>query len=107
MLLLLLLFCAFAHAPASAQTQRPRNPSETPTLVATEARLPMPAARPSESACGGFVEQTPQASVGQIVGAEQERERRVFAEGDFVFVDAGAQAGVHVGQEFSVVRPRG
>ena len=106
-LLLLLLFCAFAHAPASGQTQRPRNPSETPTLVAPEARRPAPAARASESVCGGFVEQAPQSSIGQIVGAEQERERRVVAEGDLVFVDAGAQGGVHVGQEFSVVRPRG
>jgi len=106
-LLLLLLFCAFAHAPASAQTQGPRNPNESPTLVAPEARRPAPVARASESVCGGFVEQAPQSSVGQIVGAEQERERRIFAEGDLVFVDAGAQAGVRVGQEFSVVRPRG
>jgi hypothetical protein len=31
----------------------------------------------------------------------------VFGEGDLVFIDAGAQGGVRVGQEFSVVRPRG
>lgn len=114
MLLLLLLFCAFAHALASAQTggrrtapQRPRTPAERPTLVAPEERVPAPAARPSESACGGFIEQAPQAAVGQIVGAERESERRFFAEGALVFVDAGAQAGVRVGQEFAVVRPRG
>ena len=114
MLLLLLLFCAFAHALASAQTggrrtapQRPRAPAERPTLVAPEERVPAPAARPSEFACGGFIEQTPQAAAGQIVGAEQEKERLVFAEGALVYIDAGAQAGVRVGQEFAVVRPRG
>jgi hypothetical protein len=111
MLLLLLLFCAFAHAPASAQTggtpQRPRSPVAKATLVAPEERVPAPAARASEAACGGFIEQTPQAAAGQIVGAEQEAERGVFAEGNVVFIDAGAQAGVRVGQEFSVVRPRG
>jgi hypothetical protein len=69
--------------------------------------VPAPAARASEFACGGFIEQSAQAATGQIVGAEQEAERRVFAEGDLVFVDAGAQAGVRVGQEFTVVRPRG
>ncbi|HEX7315982.1 MAG TPA: FlgT C-terminal domain-containing protein [Pyrinomonadaceae bacterium] len=113
-LLLLLLFCAFAHAAASAQTggrrtapQRPQTPAERPTLVAPEDRVPAPAARPSEFACGGFIEQTPQAAVGQIVGAEQEAERRIFAEGNLVYIDAGAQAGVRAGQEFTVVRPRG
>lgn len=114
MLLLLLLFCAFAHAPASAQTggtrtapQRPQTPAEKLPLVTPEERVPAPAARASETACGGFIEQSPQAAAGQIVGAEQESERRVFGEGDLVFIDAGAQAGVRVGQELTVVRPRG
>jgi hypothetical protein len=114
MLLLLLLFCAFAHIPASAQTggrrtppQRPQSPAERPTLVTPEERRPASVARVSESACGGFIEQSPQAATGQIVGAEQEAERRVFGEGDMVFIDAGAQAGVRAGQEFTVVRPRG
>ncbi len=114
MLLLLLLFCAFAHSPASALTggrrtepQSPRSPAEQPTLVAPEERVPAPAARASETACGGFIEQAPQASAGQIVGAEQEAERHLFGEGELVFIDAGAQSGVRVGQEFMVVRPRG
>jgi Flagellar assembly protein T, C-terminal domain len=120
MLLLLLLFCAFAQAAASAQTggrrgatQRPQNPAQRPqpsaeaTLVNSAERRPAPAARASESACGGFIEQAPQAAAGQIVGAEQEKERRVFAEGNLVYIDAGAQSGVRAGQEFTVVRPRG
>lgn len=101
-LLMLLLFCAFAPAPASGQTREQQS-----TVIFPEARQPTPAARPSESACGGFIEQAPQASAGQIVGAEQEKERRVFGEGDMLYVDAGAQGGMRVGQEFSVVRPRG
>ena len=107
MLLLLLLFCAFAHAAASAQTGGQRTTGQSPTLVAPETRRPAPAARASESACGGFIEQTPQAAVGQIVGAESEKQSRLFTEGDLVFIDAGAQSGVRVGQEFTVVRPRG
>lgn len=112
LLLLLLLFCAFAHAAASAQTSGGRTQPQgqgpaKATLVASEARRPAPAARASEFTCGGFIEQAPQAAAGQIVGAEQERERHNFAVGELVYIDAGAQAGVRVGQEFTVVRPRG
>jgi hypothetical protein len=110
LLLLLLLFCAFAYAPASAQTGGARGGQrreQQATVILPEARRPAPAARQSESACGGRIEQAPQAAAGQIVGAEQESERRVFGEGDVLFVDAGAQGGVRAGQEFSVVRPRG
>ena len=106
LLLLLLLFCASAPTPASGQTGGGQRRPE-PTVIFPEARRPAPAARASESGCGGFIEQTPQAAAGQIVGAEQEAERRIFGEGDLVFVDAGAQAGVRPGQEFWVVRPRG
>jgi hypothetical protein len=114
LLLLLLLFCAIAHAPASAQTggrrgapQRPQRPEERPTVIYPEGRGPAPVARASEAACGGFIEQTPQAAAGQIVGSDDEAERRVFSEGELLFIDAGAQAGVRAGQEFTVVRPRG
>jgi hypothetical protein len=109
-LLMLLLFCASAPAPASGQTggaPADQRREQQPTVIFPETRQPGEAARPSEAACGGFIEQTPQASAGQIVGAEQEQERRVFGQDDLVFVDAGAQGGVRVGQEFSVVRPRG
>jgi len=107
LLLLLLLFCAFVPAPASGQTGGGQTRPGEPTIIYPEGRGPSPAARPSESACGGFIEQTPQAAAGQIVGAEEEAERRIYKEGDMVFVDAGAQAGMRAGQEFSVVRPRG
>jgi hypothetical protein len=110
MFLALLLFCAFAPDTASAQTggaSRGQTREQQATLVAPEARQTAPSARPSESRCGGFIEQAAQAAAGQIVGAEQEAERRVLGEGDIVFIDSGAQAGVRVGQEFTVVRPRG
>lgn len=106
-----ILFCAFGHNPASAQTggspeelhQQPRRLA----VVYPESRLPASVAHRTEVICGGFIEQNVTAAQGQIVGAEQERERNVFAQGDLVFIDAGAQSGVKVGQEFSVVRPRG
>jgi hypothetical protein len=105
-----LLFCAFCHNAASAQTGSGtpgRQPQQQQTVIYPDKRPPAPIAHMSEVVCGGFIEQNPAAAQGQIVGAEQERERHAFAQGDLVFIDAGAQAGVKVGQEFSVVRPRG
>lgn len=112
LLLLLLIFCAFAQAAASGQTTNSAPSTGQPreqqsTVIFPEVRRPAPAARPSESDCGGFIEQAQQQAAGQIVGAEQEAVRGVFAEGDLVFVDLGTQGGARVGQEFSVVRPRG
>lgn len=108
-----LVFCASGSIPASAQTGA--NPSERqtppqpqrPTINAPQERVPFPAARESETACAGFIEQTPPRDRFEIVGAEDETLNKLFAEGDYVFVNAGAQQGAQVGQEFSVVRPRG
>jgi hypothetical protein len=103
-----LLFCAFGAAPASAQTDggqaATRQPAAAPQQSAA-ARTPV--ARESETACGGFIEQTPQAASGQLVGGYGETESRAFAQGDMVYIDAGSQAGVREGQEFTVTRPRG
>jgi len=105
-----LLFCASGAAPASAQdgggSPAPQQPRRPAADNLNELR-PVPVARRSEMVCGGFIEQQSPVGQPQIVGAEQERERRVFGQGDLVFIDAGAQQGVRVGQEFEVTRPRG
>lgn len=104
-----LLFCASAAAPASAQTARPapQQSPQPPASVNPAERVPAPAAHKSEVACGGFIEQQTPTGQPEIVGAEQERLRHSFTQGDFVFVDAGAQQGLKVGDEFEVTRPRG
>jgi hypothetical protein len=43
----------------------------------------------------------------QVVGGEQEQDRHYYGQGDYIYVDGGAQQGVRVGQEFAVFRPRG
>lgn len=104
-----LVFCALAQLPASAQTgpgtARPQ--PQRPTVMFPTDRAPAPAAHASEVECGGAIEQTLAATPFEIVGAEQERQRNIYGEGDTVFIGAGAQQGVRVGQEFLVVRPRG
>jgi hypothetical protein len=113
MLFSVLVFCASGSITASAQTGASPSARQTPQQqqnppgVAQGERVPVPAARESETACAGFIEQTPPRDRFEIIGAEEEAHNRIFAEGDHLFINAGAQQGAQVGQEFSVVRPRG
>jgi hypothetical protein len=107
-LLALLTLVALLNAAAQAQTaplQQPRAqmPAETPVTSALR-----PAARDSELYCAGYIEQNPGYDGAlSLVGGAQEQEQNSYAVGDFVYINGGAQAGVKVGQEFTVVRPRG
>lgn len=110
MLASVLLFCAFGTASASAQTgdgEAQRRQPEPSASAQGPARAHTLVAHESESVCGGFIEQNPQAATGQLVGGFKETQRRLFSQGDLVYIDAGSQGGVREGQEFTVVRPRG
>jgi hypothetical protein len=61
----------------------------------------------TDTYCAGYVQYAPAPINPEIVGGEQEQERRAYVEGDYVFINAGAQQGISVGQEFAIVRPRG
>ena len=102
-----LIFCALGPVSASAQAAGQSESGQRPTVVFPSERVPVPAAHASEVECGGAIEQAPAASPFEIVGAEDERQRTNFAQGDMLFVGAGSQQGVREGQEFLVVRPRG
>ena len=112
---LVLLLCAFALLTASAQTRRGGQtrtpaPSQQPpaTIVPpTVVEAPAVSARESEVACGGFITMASPGGALEIVGAATERERRVFGQGDLIYLSGGTQHGLSAGQEFSVVRPRG
>ena len=106
-LLALLTLIAFLNAAAQAQTAPPQTPraqmpAETPVTSALK-----PVARDSELYCAGYIEQNPSYGGLSLVGGAQEQEKNTYAFGDFVYISGGAQAGVKVGQEFTVVRPRG
>jgi hypothetical protein len=108
----LLLLCAFAltHA-ASAQTTENQSsapaPKPTPTVILPQEKSANAVAGHSDLYCAGFIQYAPAPINPEIVGGEQEQEQRTYAEGDYVFINAGSQQGIHVGQEFAIVRPRG
>jgi hypothetical protein len=103
LLALLTLFSLLTALSMSAQAQAvtaAAQPGQTPAG-------PTAAARDSELYCAGYIEHAPTYSALEIVGGEDEQEQYVFSTGDFVYVRGGARQAVRVGDEFTVVRPRG
>jgi hypothetical protein len=102
----LLLAFLFALIPVAAQTA-PDAANRTQNASAAALPTPLPAALETELNCAGYIEYEPNYSGFEVVGAEQEQEQATFSVGNLVFINAGSQQGVKVGQEFQVVRPRG
>jgi hypothetical protein len=92
------LSLTFGFSPASAQSGTDQ-PQVDKSL--------QPAGSKAELYCAGFIEYAHSQSKFEIVGGYNEQEQRVYAEGDYVFINAGAQQNLRVGQELTVVRPRG
>lgn len=85
-----------------AQTPRP-----TPTLVINENKRPLPVAGSNNLYCAGYIETGSVNTNFEIVGADNEKDQHIFAQGDFLYISAGRNRGVKVGDMFSVIRPRG
>jgi hypothetical protein len=108
--LLLLGVCALTNT-ASAQTANSETsaplPQATPSVMMPQEKAPSTVAGRTDLYCAGFVQYVPAPINPEIVGGEEEQERRTYTEGDVVFINAGSQQGINVGQEFAIVRPRG
>jgi hypothetical protein len=108
--LFFLCACSLISA-ASAQTINNVSsapvPQQTPTVMRPQEQSAAPVAGRTDLYCAGFVQYAPAPINPEIVGGEQEQERRDYSEGNYVYINAGSQQGVQVGQEFAIVRPRG
>jgi hypothetical protein len=97
------LVLLFLSAAAFAQNERqPR-----PTVVTGKTQRDLPVATRSNLYCAGYVQTSPVNTANRIVGAEDEQEQNIYAEGDNLYISFGANRGVKVGDMFSVIRPRG
>jgi hypothetical protein len=98
----------FTLTPVAAQTVSGSASQPRPNASASTATTnPQPAALETELSCGGYIEYEPNYNGFEVVGGEQEQEKRTYGMDDVVFINAGSQQGIKVGQEFQVVRPRG
>ena len=104
----LFLLCALTLG-VRAQTagDQAAAPQPTPAVHMPQERAASAVAGRTDLYCAGYVQYAPAPVSPEIVGSEQEQEQRVYAEGDVIFINAGADQGVRVGQEYQVVRPRG
>jgi hypothetical protein len=89
-------------AQAFAQT-----PTATPRLIITQDDRSMPLSGSNNLYCAGYVETGEVNTANEIVGAVEEQEQNIYAQGDNVYISMGANRGVKVGDMFSVIRPRG
>jgi len=103
--LLILGLCSFA--PAQTPTTTDARAKALPSITAQISSAPRLAAGESELYCAGFIEYAPSPNYLEVVGGEQEQEQRTYAEGDLVFINAGSQHGMRLGNEYVVIRPRG
>jgi hypothetical protein len=99
LILALIGICGFTSANAQ------RNPSSKSTK--TMERKPAPIARGNNLYCAGYIETGKIDQSMEVVGSDDEPEKFSHADGDYLYINAGSDQGMKVGDEFSVIRPKG
>ena len=105
-LLIALLAITFSVATSATAQNPPATPQMSPTIENPTSPVSAGVGR-TNIECAGYFRLPPLQGAPQIVGGEQEQEKRVYTTGDIVYLDAGSRKEVREGQEFHVVRPRG
>jgi hypothetical protein len=101
--LLFSTLCLLAFGlPANAQT-----PIPTPEVIAPPPKSPLQVAGRTTLYCAGYIRLQRLPEMPEIVGAVEEQEQRMFADGDVVYINAGSSQGIKEGQNFQIIRPRG
>jgi hypothetical protein len=99
---LVVLFLLALTCTAGAQTPVPQ-----PEVIAPTAKQPTPVAGRTQLYCAGYIRLQRLPQMPEIVGAENEQEQRMFADGNVVYINAGSRQGITEGQSFQIIRPRG
>ncbi|HMJ09312.1 MAG TPA: hypothetical protein VK468_09925 [Pyrinomonadaceae bacterium] len=96
---------AFSGANAQSKTRVAPVPTERPASEAPIRDLPV--AERNNLYCAGYVQKGPIDTSRKIVGAVDEQDGFLYSQNNFMYINAGANKGVQVGDMMSVVRPRG
>ncbi|MBS1798092.1 MAG: hypothetical protein JSS81_30020 [Acidobacteria bacterium] len=76
-------------------------------VIVSEATKNLPVAGANNLYCAGYVQTGSVDTSRKIVGAVNEQEQNVYSQGNFVYINVGANQNVQVGDMFAVIRPRG
>ena len=77
------------------------------TLVINKANRSQAVAGRTNLYCAGFVQTAPVNTANRLIGAVEEQDGFNYSQNDYVYLNMGAGAGVHEGDMFAVIRPRG
>jgi hypothetical protein len=89
-------------APAPPQITR----IDAAQSVGTTEGAPQPFGFESEVVCFGYIGSDDESFIAQVVGAENSAEQTDFTEHNLLYLDAGADRGMTVGDEFWIVTPQ-
>jgi hypothetical protein len=92
-------FAAFTLLAASTIAQRP-------TVVAPVNRN-MRVAERNNVYCAGYVQSSAIDTSRKVIGGVDEADQFMYSQNNYVYINAGSNRGVNVGDMYSVVRPRG
>lgn len=93
----------FLFLADASSAQEPAATVSAPVRV----ERPMPIAAGNNLYCAGFVQTSPLETSSSLVGATEEQEQFIYATNNIVYVSGGTNKGYKVGDELSVIRPRG
>ena len=91
--------CVFVISAAAQQAKAV--PRATPTMVIKESR-PMTVAERSNVYCAGYVQTAPVDTSTSLVGGHNEQDQFLYSENNFVYINAGENKGVKVGDRMVV-----
>ena len=100
-------FGVFSLLLFMAITAAAQKPQPTPRVIYNQAGADIPIVKGNNLYCAGFIQTAGINNAYEIVGAVNEKDQHIFAQGDLLYISGGANRGVNVGDMFSVVRPRG
>jgi hypothetical protein len=98
---------AVVAALASVSFAQNRVPATVQPVAPRLVDRPMPVAGYNGIYCAGYVQTQPVDTSIRLIGAVEEQEQFNYAQDDLVYINMGADKGIHEGDMFSVIRPRG
>ncbi len=101
------LLCGGLLSVVNGQDATASKMERRPKMKMDDSKKTYPVAAGKNLYCAGYIQSSPIDEKIEIVGGEQEQDRYTFLNGDYIYINAGADQGVKVGEKFSVIRPRG
>jgi hypothetical protein len=78
-----------------------------PTVIYNPSTQNSFVARGNNLYCAGFIQTGKFDTNLEIVGGDEEAETRLYEQGDYVYISGGSANGVEIGDEYTIIRPRG